>query len=110
MTDLANTPPESAPLYFAGIDWHQHRTAVLHVRDRDKPVLRSTVPADVGSVALALEKYRPHVVAGVETTTGSDDLADGLEEVGIPCLVGDTKKIAILAEQRAKLAAALSGG
>lgn len=103
MTDRANTPPETAPLYFAGVDWHQHHTAVLHVLDRDRQAkLRATVPADPGAVALALEKYRPHVVAGVESTTGADDLADELEAIGIPCLVGDPTKIAILACGRPK--------
>ncbi len=71
MSDRANTPPESAPLYFAGIDWHR-RTAALHVLDRDRTcVLHTTVPADAGRVVLALEPFRPHVVVGVDSELSS---------------------------------------
>lgn len=102
MSDRANPPSEPAPLYCCGIDWHR-RKAALHVIDNNnKCVLKTTVLADVGRVALALEPFCPNVVAGVEATTGADDLADALDAIGIRCAVGDPTKIAILASGRPK--------
>lgn len=102
MTDRANPSSQPAPQFYAGIDWHR-KSAALHVLDSNREcVLKTTVPADVGRVAQVLEMFHPHVAAAVESSSGVDDLADALDEVGIPCSVGHPATIAGLAKNRRK--------
>lgn len=102
---MSESRPESGSVtqsFYCGIDLHG-RTATLFVCDQSlAKLLCTTVAADPGAVVAALERFRPHLAAGVEATTGANDLADDLEDAGIPCLVADPVRLRAMIGRRPK--------